>query len=163
MQQEDFILNVQYRTGGPIPISQNPSVTTRVYLPPTDQWERRSGPQFAFRVALETTKNTQNKYFPLASKKENEVYWPGLFICMDTKEQTKKTGRSDLLPYSLNGNRRHDGTGVRSTDCGSGVSVSANGAIHYYARPGVEDLTSELHHNSIPMAIVQGLGQLSSM
>lgn len=145
MQQEDFILNVQYRTGGPIPISQNPSVTTRVYLPPTDQWERRSGPQFAFRVALETTKNTQNKYFPLASKKENEVYWPGLFICMDTKEQTKKQEDRIYFRIRSNGNGGDMmGPEIRSTGWWTlGLSVSANGAIHYYARPGVEDLTSE--------------------
>ncbi len=145
MQQEDFILNVQYRTGGPIPISKSPSVTTRVYLPPTEQWERRTGPQFAFRVALETTKKTPGKFFAFNTKEENEVYWPGLFICMDAKEHTKKS--ADRIYFRIRSNGQGgDMMGPEITTTGwwtLGLAVSSNGAIHYYAKPGVEDLTME--------------------
>ncbi len=41
--QDDFICNVQYKLGGPIPVSQTPNVTTRVFLPPIEEWEPRSG------------------------------------------------------------------------------------------------------------------------
>lgn len=143
MQQEDFILNVQYRTGGSIPVSKNPSVTTRVYIPPTDQWERRSGPHFAFRVALETTKTTPRKIFFLSSKDEDEVYWPGLFICMDTKEQSRSD--SDHIYFRVRSNGQGgDMKGPDITTVGwwtLGISVSDNGAVHYYARPGIEDVT----------------------
>ncbi len=89
MHQEDFICNVQYRLGGAISASQEPSVTARIYLPPIEEWERRSGPHFAFRVALETTKTERKQRFLFSTTStENEVYWPGLFILMDTKEKT---------------------------------------------------------------------------
>lgn len=144
MQQEDFILNVQYRTGGPIPIAKNPSVTTRVFLPPTEQWERRSGPQFAFRVALETTKKKPGRFL-LPSTEEDEVYWPGLFICMDAKEHTKK--ESDRIYFRIRSNGQGgDMMGPEITSTGwwtLGLAVSANGAVHYYAKPGVEDLTPD--------------------
>lgn len=143
MQQEDFILNVQYRTGGSIPVSQNPSVTTRIYLPPTSEWERRTGPHFAFRVALETTKKTPRKVFFLGDKEEDEVYWPGLFICMDTKEQTRSEEDSVYFRVRANG-QGGDVKGPAITEMGwwtLGIAISSNGAVHYYARPGVEDLT----------------------
>jgi hypothetical protein len=145
MQQEDFILNVQYRSGGPVAISNNPSVTTRVYLPPTEQWERRSGPHFAFRVALETTKKTPGKFLGIGSKQENEVYWPGLFICMDTKEQTKRD--QDRIYFRVRSNAQGgDIMGPELTSTGwwtLGLAISSNGSVHYYAKPGVDDLTPE--------------------
>jgi hypothetical protein len=145
MQQEDFILNVQYRTGGSIPVSKNPSVTTRVFIPPTDQWERRSGPHFAFRVALETTKKSPRSVLFFSTKNEDEVYWPGLFICMDTKEQTK-SGQDKIYFRVRSNGQGGDMKGPDITTVGwwtLGIAVSANGAVHYYARPGVEDVTSE--------------------
>ena len=36
-QQEDFIANV-VRAHGKIPVSQSPSVVTRVWFPPIDEW-----------------------------------------------------------------------------------------------------------------------------
>ena len=38
--------------GGAIPIGRAPSVVTRVYLPPFEEWERRDGPTCAFRAAV---------------------------------------------------------------------------------------------------------------
>jgi hypothetical protein len=145
MQQEDFILNVQYRTGGTIPVTQNPSVVTRVYLPPTEEWDRRSGPHFAFRVALETTKKTPRKILFMTTKEEDEVYWPGLFICMDSREQTKQAEDRVYFRVRANG-QGGDVLGPEITTLGwwtLGISMSENGAVHYYARPGVEDLTGQ--------------------
>jgi hypothetical protein len=145
MQQEDFILNVQYRTGGSIPIAKSPSVTTRVYFPPTDQWERRSGPHFAFRVALETTKKSEPKFPFFTSKNEEEIYWPGLFVCMDTKESSRQ--KTDQVYFRVRANGRGgDVRGPDMTEMGwwtLGISVSANGAVHYYAKPGVDELTHQ--------------------
>ena len=55
MHQDDFVANVQYRLKRTIKVSEAPSVTTRVFLPPVEEWEDRSGPHFGFRLALETT------------------------------------------------------------------------------------------------------------
>jgi hypothetical protein len=146
MQQEDFIGNVQYRLGGPISIRQNPSITTRVYLPPIDQWEKRSGPHFAFRAAVETTKSTEKRVLLFSStQQENEVYWPGLFVCLDSRHQTGK--EHDYAYLRIRANRR--GGDFKSQPITStgwwtlGMSFSSDGMIHYYAKPGVDDLTQE--------------------
>ncbi|GIW98960.1 MAG: hypothetical protein KatS3mg111_2293 [Pirellulaceae bacterium] len=148
MHQEDFICNVQYRIGGPISASQEPSVVTRIYLPPIEQWERRSGPHFAFRIALETTKTEVKQRFLFTSRStENEVYWPGLFILMDTKEKTGKPYDSIYFRIRANPNGGDFlGPEIKQTGWWTlGMSISADGAVHYYARPGVGDLTAEDH------------------
>ncbi len=146
MHQEDFIANVQYQMGGPISVSQGPSVTTRVYLPPIDQWEHRSGPHFAFRTALETDiPKTLPKLFLSSTKKDEEdgVYWPGLFIILESKYETKK--ENDYAYFRVRADRNGgDMKGPQITTTGwwtLGISLSPDGAVHYYAKPGIEDLT----------------------
>ncbi len=144
MHQEDFICNVQYALGGPLSVAQSPSVTTRVFLPPIDQWEHRSGPHFAFRTAVETTKTTEKRKFLFSSsEEENEVYWPGLFICLDSKHQTGQ--EHDYAYFRVRSNRNGgDFKGPQITTTGwwtLGISFSSDGMVHYYAKPGVEDLT----------------------
>ncbi len=147
MHQEDFIGNVQYQLGGPIDIAQGPSVTTRVFLPPIDQWEHRSGPHFAFRVALETDVPKFNPKRFFVSKKEDEdeegVYWPGLFIILESKHETGK--EHDFAYFRIRADRNGgDAKGPHITTTGwwtLGMSFSADGLVHYYAKPGVEDLT----------------------
>ena len=146
MHQEDFIGNVQYAMGGPIPAWQEPSVVTRVFLPPIDQWEHRNGPHFAFRAALETTKLSEKKLlFVSSTKEEDEVYWPGLFICFESKHVTRK--EHDYAYFRVRSDRNGgDMKGPQITTTGwwtLGMSFSANGMVHYYARPGIEDLTQE--------------------
>lgn len=146
MHQEDFICNVQYRNGGTINIAQQPSVTTRVFLPPIDQWDKRSGPHFAFRAALETTKTTTKQRFLFSStEQENEIYWPGLFILLESKHQTGKD--DDYAYFRIRANPNGgDIKGPQITTTGwwtMGMSFSADGAVHYYAKPGVDDLTEQ--------------------
>ena len=148
MHQEDFIANLQYRLGGPIDVSQAPSVTTRVFLPPIDQWEHRSGPHFAFRVALETDVPKFNPKRLFAFKKDDEeeeegVYWPGLFIILESKHETGQD--HDFAYFRVRADRNGgDAKGPQITTTGwwtLGMSFSPDGMVHYYARPGVEDLT----------------------
>ena len=83
VQQDDFIVDIDNRLGGAIPVGQSPNFVTRVFFPPISKWERRSGPHFAVRSAVDTIgwitdeKARKNKY-----KKEwgREVYYPGMFI-----------------------------------------------------------------------------------
>lgn len=146
MHQEDFIANVQYRVGGPIAVSKTPSVTTRVFLPPIAEWEKRSGPQFAFRAAVETTKTSEKQTFMFSSKQEeNEVYWPGLFIVLDSKHQT---GKKDDYAYLRVRAARNGGDfkGPQITQTGwwtMGLSFTPDGMVHYYAHPGTEELTEQ--------------------
>lgn len=146
MHQEDFIGNVQYALGGPISVTQEPSVTTRVFLPPIDQWEHLNGPHFAFRAALETTKTTEKRMlFVSSSKEEDEVYWPGLFICFESRHVTKQ--ENDFAYFRVRSDRNGgDFKGPQITTTGwwtLGMSFTSNGMVHYYAKPGVEDLTAE--------------------
>ncbi len=146
MHQEDFIGNVQYRIGGPMSVSKSPSVTTRVYLPPIDEWEKRSGPHFAFRAAVETTKQeTKQRLFFSSTSQENEIYWPGLFIILESRHTTGK--EHDYAYLRIRANRNGgDFKGPQITTTGwwtMGMSFSSDGMVHYYAKPGVDDLTQE--------------------
>src|SRR5207248_8754812 len=53
MQQDDLLINVTSLLGGAVPVSKSPSVVVRVFLPPFEQWERRTGASFGFRAELE--------------------------------------------------------------------------------------------------------------
>jgi len=148
-QQDDFICNVMNRVGQ-IPVSRVPSVVTRVYLPPVDKWENRTGCHFAFRLALETTARKKSKggLFGGGSKMENEPYWPGMFINFDSKEGKGATGKENDYAYiRIRGNTRGgDFTGMQIEKTGwwtLGMSVTGDGMVHYYAKPGIEDLTDD--------------------
>ena len=84
--QDDFIADVNYRLAGTIPAAWSPSVVVRVFLPPVDTWENRTGPHFGFRTALETNvvKSSPGVRFS-QSRSETETYWPGIFIEFQSK------------------------------------------------------------------------------
>jgi len=150
MHQDDFVANVQYRMKRRIDIAEVPSVTTRVFLPPVSEWEQRSGPHFGFRLALETTAMVENEVGAgifKRTKREmgNEVYWPGMFVEFESKTTT---GRPDDYAYlRVRSNRRGgDFRGPQITTTGwwtLGMSVTPDGMVHYYAKPGVEELTED--------------------
>ena len=150
MHQDDFIANVQYRLRRTISIAEVPSVTTRVFLPPVAQWENRSGPHFGFRLALETTAMTDKEVgvgIFKRTKREmgNEIYWPGLFVEFENRDQTGKPNDYAYLRIR-SGRNGGDFRGPQITTTGwwtMGMSVTPDGMVHYYAHPGVEDLTEE--------------------
>ncbi len=148
MHQDDFVCNVQYRLRRRISISEVPSVTTRVFLPPVDQWENRSGPHFGFRLALETTAMIEKEtgFFKMKKKEMgNEIYWPGMFVEFESKSQTGK--ENDYAYLRIRSNKRGgDFRGPQITTTGwwtMGMSVTPDGMVHYYASPGVDDLTED--------------------
>ena len=55
VQQDDLIVDCISRLGTSIPVSEIPNCVVRVYLPPDDQWENRTGPHFGFRAGVTTT------------------------------------------------------------------------------------------------------------
>jgi len=150
MQQDDLIANVSYRAGGPIPVSRSPSVVARLFLPPVDEWEDRTGPTFAFRASCIThvrkTKGSGGLFGVAQAKREREIYWPGLFIDF----QSKTDGRDyDSGSLRIRGNRRgRDRIALQIRQTGwwtLGMSFTPDGQVHFFARPGIEDLRAEDH------------------
>jgi hypothetical protein len=149
MQQDDFIANVNYRVGGSIPVSRAPSVVTRVFLPPIETWENRSGPTFAFRTAVQTHINKPGGGRFGGYSYQPEIYYPGFFLVMETKEDFKRD--YDAAYWRIRASRGGDFKGPQVEVTGwwtLGMSFSADGQVHYFAKPGVEDLTAEDHVTS---------------
>lgn len=145
VQQDDLIANCLNRLHGDIPVGERPSCTVRVYLPPVDQWEQRSGPQFGYRASVSTvaTKSTKVGIFSVGSSQEVEPYWPGMWIHFRARD-TKNTKAGTAYIAVRSDSMGHDFAAREITEFGwwtLGMSFSADGMVHYYASPGVDDLT----------------------
>jgi hypothetical protein len=145
VQQDDLIANCMNRLRGDIPVGERPSCTVRVYLPPVDQWEQRSGPQFGYRASLSTvtTKSEKVGLFSMGSKTEVEPYWPGMWIHFRARET--KNAQAGTAYIAVRGDKfGRDFAAREITEFGwwtLGMSFSADGMVHYYASPGVDELT----------------------
>jgi hypothetical protein len=142
MQQDDLILNVTSRVGGYIPMSWMPSVTVRVFVPPFEEWEQRTGTSFGFRCELWATNTGNTKEGKIGQR---EPYWPGMFIQLVTPSDRRVSERHGLILVrsGINGG---DLMGPKITEPGwwtLGMSYTPDGRVHYYASPGVDDLTAE--------------------
>jgi hypothetical protein len=145
-QQDDFIANVNYRTGGSISVSRAPSVVTRVFLPPIDTWERRSGVTFAFRTSVQTHINKGGRW---GGSYQPETYYPGFFLVLESKHDTKR--EYDSAYWRIRASRGGDFKGPQIETTGwwtLGMSFTPDGMVHYYAKPGIEDLTEADHVTS---------------
>lgn len=145
-QQDDLILNMAAKYGS-LPVSRTPSAVVRVWLPPYDQWEQRSGSHFGIRLALGTTKVTEKKrLFFTTTEEESESYWPGFFIQYTRKaDGHARDGAMWLIRGANNGG---DFAGPAITQTGwwtVGMTVNPNGTVSYYVRPGVENLRPQDH------------------
>jgi hypothetical protein len=147
MEQDDFIVNVSNRLRGMIPVSRSPSVVVRVYLPPWDEWEQRNGPSFGFRAACTThhlkTEKKKGRFGGSSKRMTLETYWPGMFINFDKGDGDK---RPDAAHFVIRGGpigNDFPGPKIKQTGWWTlGMSFTPDGSVHYFARPGVEDLTS---------------------
>lgn len=134
-QQDDLLLKFDRKLRGSIPITWRPSCTVRVYLPPFEQWENRTGSSFGMRA--DCVGRTEEG--------ETESYWPGMFILF-RQANTKKKITADYAQLSVRANAR--GQDMKSLEMKNpgwwtlGMSFTADGQIHYYAHEGVADLTS---------------------
>ncbi|MBM4000512.1 MAG: hypothetical protein FJ297_13410 [Planctomycetes bacterium] len=142
VQQDDFICDVNYRLGGSIPVWQSPSVVVRVFMPPVEKWEPRTGPTFAFRAAVDTTVQKSSGF---ARNWTTETYWPGMFIEFESKKDTKR--EYDSAHFRMRSDESGgDYKGPQITQTGwwtLGMSFTPDGRVHYYIRPGVEKLTAK--------------------
>ena len=134
-QQDDLLLKFDRKLGRSIPMNWQPSCTVRVYLPPFDKWENRSGPSFGMRADCRGRK-------PDGS---TEAYWPGMFWLF--RNANGKSIPEDFAQLTIRSGPR--GNDVRSHKVYEpgwwtmGMSFTPDGQIHYYASPGVDDLTQD--------------------
>ncbi len=154
-EQDDFIATVSRRMGQQISVSQSPSVVVRVYLPPWEEWEQRRGNSFGFRAACQAwtvdKKKQSSGLFKTSSssskKRKLETYWPGMFIHYNTGGVGKDTADSATLLVRA-GPSGNDFRGPEIKETGwwtLGMSFTPDGSVHYFARPGVENLTAADH------------------
>ena len=138
-QQDDLIVNVKSRLGGQVPVSQSPSCTVRVYLPPFEEWENRIGSSFAFRAGCWGPSRK--------AAKEREEFWPGIFIHFYSSHSGRY--KEDSAQFLIRSDDRgRDFWGPKITAPGwwtLGMSFSPDGRVHYFAREGVDDLRAEDH------------------
>jgi hypothetical protein len=151
VQQDDLISNSLERIRGGIPVSERPSVTAHVYLPPVEQWERRSGPQFGFRASCSTMTTTKTAgIFSFARESEVEPYWPGMWIHFRAAGQ--RGAKTDSAYIAVRGDRLGRDFHAKEIDQFGwwtfGMSFSPDGMVHYYASPGVDPLTAADHITS---------------
>ncbi len=134
-QQDDLLMKFDRKLRRPIPVTWSPSCTVRVYLPPFDQWENRTGPSFGMRGDCRGR----------MPDGETAAYWPGMFILF--RSANSKNVEADHAQISIRSNGR--GQDMRSVEIHEpgwwtlGMSFSPDGQIHYYASEGVDDLTED--------------------
>lgn len=152
MQQDDLIVDVSSRLGYSIPVSWSPSTVVRVYVPPFDEWEVRNGPSFGFRAACQTHRMKDNKNKKgrvIGASYQQDTYWPGMFVQFRKGDGIKT---QDSAVFSIRGGPNGgDFLGPKITEPGwwtLGMSFTPDGMVHFYAKPGIEDLTSADHISS---------------
>jgi hypothetical protein len=150
MQQDDLCFNLMRVTGNGMSVANSPSVVVRVYLPPFEQWENRSGPTFGFRSGCYTHAIITTDDHPREGKWGLEEYWPGMFICFESSHE--KRFKQDGAYLRIRGGRNGgEIMGPRITELGwwtLGLSFSPDGMVHYFASPGVDALTMDDHITS---------------
>ena len=133
--QDDLVGNTKSGLGGVVPVSWKPSFVVRVFLPPWEEWEDRVGTSFALRANCKGSKPGQ----------QGEIYWPGLFITRNATDREGKPSASLLVRGRESGHdypvRKIEETGWWTL----GMSFTADGAVHYYAHPGVRELSTDDH------------------
>ncbi len=148
-QQDDLFVNVSTRLGAPLSPAQSPSIVVRVFFPPFDQWEQRTGSSFAVRADLEATSHRDTGRFFRRQMSKVESYWPGLFVQFNCKRDGRDHDSAMLLIRA--DEMGHDVPGPEITQTGwwtLGMSFTPDGMVHYYASPGVDRLTPADHLGS---------------
>lgn len=145
-QQDDFVAYVVGKVGQ-ISISRSPSVVTRVYLPPFEEWERRTGNSFGFRAAAITTVTKSSgggRFFGGGMTRKSETYWPGMFIYFQKADAQNKEDSARFLIRADEMGRDVWGPVIKQTGWWTlGMSFSPDGKVHYFIHQGPEDLTAK--------------------
>ena len=146
MQQDDFIMNGNNRFGGTIPNMWTPNVVARVYMPPFEQWERRTGSSFGFRIETMTHvwKPATGKLFKKVGKtRQLDQAWPGMFVQLNCKSDSPNKEDNAVFVIRANENGNDFVAGPVITEPGwwtMGMTLSPDGRVHYYATKGTGPL-----------------------
>ncbi len=151
-QQDDLIANVHQKLGYMLPASWTPSYVVRVYIPPFETWEQRSGSSFGFRADCQTMINKPTKtgkFFRTGgTTREMEQYWPGFFIQFNAKNHPQHPGKNTASLLIRSGERGQDIPGPVILNEGwwtLGMTITPDGKVHYYGHEGVANLTAKDH------------------
>lgn len=150
MQQDDLIFDMKRVLRSGMSVADSPSVVVRVYMPPFDQWENRSGPSFGFRAGCYTHSIITAEDHPDRGRPGLEEYWPGMFVCFENGDE-KRYGQDGAYIRVRSGRNGGEIMGPRIEELGwwtLGIAFSPDGVVHYFASPGVDDLTAEDHITS---------------
>lgn len=142
--QDDLIFNGSY-----VSVNRSPSVVVRVFVPPYEEWERRTGTSFGLRVSA-TTMITEKKpglrIFGGGTQQKSETYYPGIFIQFNARDARNP---QDSAVFVIRGkDSGHDYVAGPTVTPGwwtLGISITPDGRFHYYVRPGVENLRPQDH------------------
>lgn len=128
-QQQDDLLHNTQNNAGTLPVSWSPNVICRVYVPPVKYWEKRDGATFGFRTGLVA----------------HEEFWPGIFLHMERKQKEGKTvAQVRSWIRADNGGRDLPSLAFEpETWITMGISHTPDGAVHFFQKPGIEDLTKD--------------------
>jgi hypothetical protein len=151
LQQDDLIFNLPRVTGRSMAVADSPSVVVRVYMPPFEQWERRSGPSFGFRAGCFTHAIITADDHPQEGRFGLEEYWPGMFVCFEPANPKKKIEKDMAYIRVRSGRNGGEIRGPQVEELGwwtLGLSFTPDGMVHYFASPGVDDLTMDDHITS---------------
>ena len=78
------------------------------------------------------------------------MYWPGFFLNREIqRDPTGKTAGTDRLYFWMKADsdsRRLNGPEITTLGWWTlGMSVTPDGQVHYFAKPGIDDLTAQDH------------------
>ncbi|MDC0936348.1 hypothetical protein OAS39_08675 [Pirellulales bacterium] len=151
VQQDDLIAEIVPRLRGGIPVSETPSFVVRIFLPEFDRWENRSGPHFGIRGSC-TAMVSEQKTFLFSSRTSTtqEPYWPGMWIHF--RSESGKKFNEDSAYIAIRGDKMGRDYRAKEIDRTGwwtfGMTFTPDGSVHYYAKPGLDDLTAADHLDS---------------
>jgi hypothetical protein len=158
--QDDFIL-----TARPCGVGYSPNYVVRVFLPEFQDWEQRQGVSFGIRAGMQGPMTKQKELslgrrFLRGGKKtetvtETEPYYPGFFIAFNPMSANNKEPYAQVLIRSDHLGNEVPGPKMTQTGWWTfGMSVTPDARCHYYAHPGISDLTAKDHiYSSLPYNI----------
>lgn len=152
MQQDDFIMNGNSRFGGTVQAMWSPNVVARVFLPPFEQWERRTGSSFGFRIETMThvwkTPTDKRLFRKVGKTKQLEQAWPGMFLQLNLKGEGMHTEDNAVFVIRANESGQDFVAGPVIKESGwwtMGMTLSPDGRVHYYATKGIGPLKPSDH------------------
>ena len=148
-QQQDDLMARTFETS----VANSPNYVVRVYLPPFEEWEKRSGSTFGFRVGARATMQDQHvtrrygkrmqRTFEPVELEQVEPYWPGMFIqFLSTADSDRQQDAAMLVCRAARTGKEFPGIALTPGWWTLGLSFTPDGAVHYFASEGVDNLTA---------------------